>query len=219
MNKRRPTSNEMAFYIVGHRRLGNELVADYLCRKTGNDCFVLENIQHISKSNTNNSGRSKLIFWDCRKKDLKNLLTELRAYNVHDASANHMVLFNMSNGMAMNKKLVVEGIRGIFYEHDSLDHFMKGVKAVIEGKLWLSREVMTQCIFEESDAPTKSTTGNLTERQTEILALIAVGASNDEIADRLCISLHTVKTHLYRIFKEINVPNRVQAALWAAANL
>lgn len=121
--------------------------------------------------------------------------------------------------MAMNKKLVVEGIRGIFYEHDSLDHFMKGVKAVIEGKLWLSREVMTQCIFEESDAPTKSTTGNLTERQTEILALIAVGASNDEIADRLCISLHTVKTHLYRIFKEINVPNRVQAALWAAANL
>jgi DNA-binding CsgD family transcriptional regulator len=49
--------------------------------------------------------------------------------------------------------------------------------------------------------------------------MIAVGATNDEIADKLFISPHTVKTHLYRIFKKINVPNRVQAALWAAKNL
>jgi len=59
----------------------------------------------------------------------------------------------------------------------------------------------------------------LTQRQIEILALIAVGATNDDISDKLCISPHTVKNHLYSIFKKINVPNRVQAALWAAGNL
>lgn len=60
---------------------------------------------------------------------------------------------------------------------------------------------------------------DLTERQIEILALIAVRATNEDIADRLCISHHTVKPHLYKIFKKINVPNRVRAALWAAKNL
>ena len=79
----------------------------------------------------------------------------------------------------------------------------------------------TKCIFEGSDKDksSKSSSENLTERQTEILALVVIGATNDEIADRLCISPHTVKTHLYSIFKKINVPNRVQAALWAAKNL
>jgi len=75
----------------------------------------------------------------------------------------------------------------------------------------------------ESDArknkPSESKSSVLTPRQIEIIAMIAVGATNDEIADKLCISPHTVKTHLYRIFKKINVPNRIQAALWAAKHL
>ncbi len=209
----------MKFYIVGKRRLANELIASYLSRKTGNECFVLDNIHHVPNGSSNNAGRSRLIFWDCRKKDLNNLLTELRTYNTLKPSTNHLVLLNVSSGMALNKKLVLEGIRGFFYEHDSLDHFMKGVETVIEGKLWLSREMMTRCILEENDMPSKTTAGDLTERQTEILAMIAVGATNEEIAGRLCISPYTVKTHLYKIFKKINVPNRVQAALWSAKNL
>ena len=68
-----------------------------------------------------------------------------------------------------------------------------------------------------NSSSTKSTI--LTPRQVEILALVAVGATNEQIADKLCISPQTVKSHLYNIFKKINVPNRVQAALWAAKNL
>ena len=81
--------------------------------------------------------------------------------------------------------------------------------------------MMTKCIFEgtDKDKSSKSISEKLTQRQIQILALIAVGATNDDISDKLCISPHTVKNHLYRIFKKINVPNRVQAALWAAGNL
>ena len=59
----------------------------------------------------------------------------------------------------------------------------------------------------------------LTPREIEILSLVAIGAKNEEIAEKLYISSNTVKTHIYNIFKKIDVPNRLQAALWAAKNL
>jgi len=216
-----PESNGMVFYIVGTRRLENELMASYLERQTGDPCVVAENIKHIPKDNPKTNGRPKLVFWDCHKKDLKYLLTELRTYNIHKQSENHIVLFNVPTDLKFEKKFVLEGIYGFFYEHDPLDVFLKGVKTVIDGRLWLSRDMMTKCIFEgtDKDKSSKSITEKLTQRQIEILALIAVGATNDDISDKLCISPHTVKNHLYNIFKKINVPNRVQAALWAAGNL
>jgi DNA-binding NarL/FixJ family response regulator len=159
--------------------------------------------------------------WDCQGKDIKGLLTELKAYLRPEKCFKRVILFNVPPMLEFIKSLTSIGVRGFFYEHDSLANFLKGIKAVIEGKLWLSRDIMTKCIFEGTgkDNSAKSRIENLSQRQIEILALIAVGATNDDISDKLCISPHTVKNHLYSIFKKINVPNRVQAALWAAGNL
>jgi two-component system, NarL family, response regulator LiaR len=61
-----------------------------------------------------------------------------------------------------------------------------------------------------SDAPTV-----LTEREREVLALIAKGASNREIARELYLSVDTVKTHVRTLFRKLEVPNRTRAALAA----
>ena len=67
--------------------------------------------------------------------------------------------------------------------------------------------------------PLKTDRSILTQRERQVLVHVAVGATNEEIADKLCISPHTVKTHVYNICKKVGATNRLQAALWAAKNL
>ena len=64
----------------------------------------------------------------------------------------------------------------------------------------------------EPQASTAGTVENpLSQRELEVLQLIALGSSNLEIADRLFISLHTVKTHARRIHSKLGVERRTQA--------
>lgn len=52
-----------------------------------------------------------------------------------------------------------------------------------------------------------------------MIKLIAAGAKNEDIADRLNISSHTVKTHIYSAFKKTNSRNRVELANWALRHI
>lgn len=65
---------------------------------------------------------------------------------------------------------------------------------------------------QEHDEGTALLSG-LTDREREILACAAVGQSNKDIADRLCLSVDTVKTHLHHIYRKLSVHGRVEAVL------
>jgi len=55
----------------------------------------------------------------------------------------------------------------------------------------------------------------LTERELEVLSLVAIGLSNQEIADRLMIEEVTVRTHVSHVLAKLHLANRVQATLYA----
>ena len=59
----------------------------------------------------------------------------------------------------------------------------------------------------------------LNEDQIKLLALLAVGTAEADIAEQLCISTRAVRTETDHIFKKINAPNLFQAVLWAASKL
>ena len=208
-------------YIVGPSRLQNEAIASCLERETEHKCFLVEDFRDIPEDDSESRSRQRLVLHDCQGKNSERIMAEVRPFLKEKQFGNHAVLFNVLPDEGIEQGCVLEGIEGFFYEQDSLDMFLKGVRAVFDGELWLSRDIMTKCIREGArrEKATGATSAILTSRQTEVLALVSVGATNDEIAERLHISPHTVKTHLYKIFKKINVPSRMQAALWAAKNL
>ena len=66
-----------------------------------------------------------------------------------------------------------------------------------------------------SDVTEKLKETGLSEREFEVLQLMAEGLSNQDIADQLCISLNTVKTHTSHIYQKLEVKRRTQAIQYA----
>jgi DNA-binding NarL/FixJ family response regulator len=122
----------------------------------------------------------------------------------------------------IEKLVMMNNIQGLFYKNDPLHIIPKGIAAILNGDLWYSRKILIKCILETSHSNNSlnhTADSNLTLREREILILMASGFSNKEVADKLYISAHTVKSHVYNSYKKINVDSRFQAALWAAKYL
>jgi DNA-binding NarL/FixJ family response regulator len=112
-------------------------------------------------------------------------------------------------------------LQGIFYRNDSIELICKGIEALQDGSLWMSRALMTRMIqlLRRQQMNSYRPACGLTQRELEIIGLLGTGSTNSEIADKLFVSEHTVKSHLYNIFRKIKVHNRLQAMNWARRNL
>ena len=82
-------------------------------------------INSFTTDNPKNNGRSKLVLWDCQKKDMKNLMADLRMYNMHKQPENHIVLFNVTTDLEFEKKFLSEGIHGFFMSMTHWTFFLK----------------------------------------------------------------------------------------------
>jgi LuxR family transcriptional regulator of csgAB operon len=201
--------------------VNNELLASFLEAKIDAKCVVKETIDDVLDVEGQETDKPKLVLLDCFAKDPERLFLELESCRRDISSPALVAVFNLIRGLKIEKELVERGIRGIFYAHDHPDHLKRGVHALLEGEIWITREVMSKFIPETGQAKRLSAneTSVLSEREAEILGLVAQGAMNTEIAQTLYISRHTVKSHLYNIYKKIKVTNRLEAALWANKNL
>lgn len=110
---------------------------------------------------------------------------------------------------------------GIFYRHDSLSQISQGIEKILNNEIWLTRSMMQTLIrhYRQQQQIAFHPVMGLTQRELEILSLISSQQSNSDIAQRLMLSQHTVKSHLYNIFRKIRVHNRHQAIEWAHDHL
>ena len=90
-----------------------------------------------------------------------------------------------------------------------LPNLLARVEAVLRRSNWNKKEKKSVDISFSSDEPVET----LTQREKEVLSLVAKGASNHDIAEKLFLKEVTVKKHLNSVFKKLKVTNRTQAVL------
>lgn len=190
-------------------------------REVCSKCIILKNGESVPHEDSS-KGRDKVLFLvDCLERDFEKELITLTAQEGSRNEDVTVALFNVQKGTGIERRAFNKGIKGFFYRDDSLLKILKGVRSLIQGETWISRDILVEVALQSrlKKARTVHDKAALTHREVEILAFLSIGSSNDEIAEKLFISPNTVKTHLYRVFRKIKVPNRFQAALWAAKNL
>ncbi|OXY93917.1 response regulator transcription factor [Streptomyces sp. 2R] len=113
------------------------------------------------------------------------------------------------------------GASGFLLKDASARQLADGVRVVASGEALLAPSVTRRLITEFSKLaeaprpPALARIGDLTERETEVLVLIAQGLSNAEIASHLIVAESTIKTHVSRILVKLGLRDRTQAAVFA----
>jgi DNA-binding CsgD family transcriptional regulator len=112
-------------------------------------------------------------------------------------------------------------VRGFFYRNTQQAQIVDGLNLLLKGDFWVPRRLLHAYLERNRRAPKHAIKAPelLTRREREILALLENGATNAAMAKAIAVSEHTIKTHLYNIYKKIDVANRIEAINWSRQNI
>jgi len=203
-----------AIYIVGSRRLDNEALARLLAREAETQCEAVSFERMETLGRGPHPPGSLLFLVDALDPGLRAAAPQKNGGTNGILPAGlFSVLFKESpNGNGADK--AVTGCRcGFFYRFDSAERFLHALRGLFADRQ--SAPGAPPVGFMRPGSPVEPAEGHpLSPREFHILFLMAGGLHNSDIAAHLNISGHTVRTHLYNIFRKINVRSRVQASLW-----
>lgn len=153
------------------------------------------------------------------KEEVISLLKDIRRRN---PTTRTLVFMEQMQGVDLEAMLRA-GAKGCLPTHVPAAILKRAVRVVAGGEYWVDRKTVGKLFSEflQMHRPTKAgevAAGSLTQREVEVVKLLSQGCKNKEIAQRLFISVKTVKTHLTNIFAKLKIKDRLQAALYAIEN-
>ena len=141
-----------------------------------------------------------------------------------EVNDNHMppvALYNTEPESMHESLLEWPCIRGFFYKDTAPQQLIDGLRLLLMGDFWVPRRLLHSYLERNRRPPTKGikAASMLTKREREILMLLENGATNAAMASAMKVSEHTIKTHLYNIYKKIDATNRIEAINWSRQNI
>jgi LuxR family transcriptional regulator of csgAB operon len=203
--------------IAGASTLQNEMLAEFIAAQLKSPCRIRRG---YSIKEVNQNGH--FILMNCLPLQKMDLLKRLETEWQLPKKKGRLALFHVNASYGVEARALRFGLCGVLHKGISLNTYPKAIQAMIDGDLWYQRHVLEAHFLNVQTIPTANFNNEdslLTMREHEIICLLAKGDSNAEIGRKLHVSPHTVKTHAYKIYKKINVNNRLYAALWTEKNL
>ena len=121
-----------------------------------------------------------------------------------------VILFTVEESRAAIAEAIRAGVSGYLLKDVGAEDLVRAAKMAMEGRAVI-HPALTRAFLEETSFLPKGSDSPLSTREVQILQHIASGSSTKEVARDLGISVHTVKTHLERIFDKLGANDRAQA--------
>ncbi|MBB1486154.1 response regulator transcription factor [Oceanospirillum sediminis] len=211
MKEKKEKSMLESIIINGEDNILNLSIKKALEENIKNNCIITANLENKNEIKS----IDRCIFMiDCTDISFSELNNKLQYLEIHKVKIVIIINYTNQNMVLhnMNRKI----IRGCFSKVPEPYYLLKGIHTIISGGTWFPREILEKYLEKQrvsnKDWPEYNIDQKLTRREIEILKLVKTGASNTRIADELCLSQHTIKTHMHNLFRKLNVSNRVQAA-------
>jgi DNA-binding NarL/FixJ family response regulator len=146
--------------------------------------------------------------------------------NLLEAAASlRVIILSDTNDSKFYREAISCGARGIVFKQESSQILIRAIRRVYEGEIWVERSITSELLTESLAIlrnskvdPNAIKTATLTQREREVIILVAEGLKNKRIAESLFITEATVSHHLTSIFSKLGVSDRLQLMVYAYRN-
>lgn len=120
----------------------------------------------------------------------------------------HVLVLSAYDDLVPVRALLRAGVSGYVLKDEAIGTLVQAIKTVVRGGIWFSQAIARR-LAQPTNAP------QFTERELDVLNILASGASNEHIAGSLAVTERTVRFHLKNIYRKIDVNSRGEAIAWA----
>lgn len=128
-----------------------------------------------------------------------------------------IIILTIFNNICV-RDLIVAGAAGYVLESEEAETLTHAIRTVAKGGTWFNRPILEKLVQSEADDLTQAVEVTLTNREQQIVSMIAQGSNNSQIAAGLNLAEQTVRNYTSRIYEKIAVSSRAQAVIWAMQN-
>lgn len=215
--ERTPVLTSTQLWIIDDDSLQSRILSAMLAEQLSLNTNVVDTPPTTETLNKHTGTQLALI--NCQKFSLREIEAHLNLLNKSMPSIK-VALFNLSTQADHSALIKWPQVMAMFEEDSDQKQLIKGLSEVINQGYWLPRHLVSHILNTQRTAPIASNNSiKLTKREIQILEHLSQGLTNAQIGSNIHVSEHTVRSHLYNIYKKIGAKNRIQASSWSKLNI